>query len=181
MKLPNFLQDPDLNELRRRMGATELGSFRLSSNPRHFTVPELEDLIASGIDLHHWEELRPLTDGTLCYKDRRVLLHARDVALTVKGRARKLELPHFHLAHCPIVRRLRGADMTAQHTVSAREDGLFQVNVLRGAEAQTSLEALPVCTDCLDEIASPRAPEAFTIKHFFTRYHRALAADTPSI
>jgi hypothetical protein len=180
MKLPNFLEDADLNELRRRMGAKELGSFRLSTNARRFTVPELEDLIASGIDLRHWEEVRPLTDGTLCYKDRRVLLHRRDVALSVKGRARKFELPPFHPAHCSIVRRLRSADMTTQHAVSAREDGLFQVNVLLGEESQTSLEALAVCTECLDEIASLPALEGFTIKRFFTRYHRALAADTPS-
>jgi hypothetical protein len=181
MKLPNFLQDADLNELRRRMGAKELGSFHLSPNARRFTVAELEDLISSGIDLRSWEELRPLTDGTLCYKDRRVLLHPREVALAVKGRSRKLELPPFHLAHCPIVRRLRSTDMTDQHAVSAREDGLFQVNVLLGEEAQTSLEALPVCGDCLDEIASLRALEGFTIKRFFTQYHRALSADTPSL
>jgi hypothetical protein len=180
MKLPNFLKDPDLNELRRRMGAQELGSFRLAVNQRRFTIAELEDLIASGIDLKFWEELRPLTDGTLCYKDRRVFLHRRDVVVAGKGRAPKLVLPPYHLSDCPTVRRLRAGDMTTQHAVSAREDGLFQVNILRGDEAQTALEPLPACTDCLDEIASPWRLEGFTIKRFFTQYHRALAADTPA-
>jgi hypothetical protein len=180
MKLPNFLKDPDLNELRRRMGAQELGAFRLSTNLRHFTIAELEDLIASGIDLKGWEELRPLTDGTLCYKDRRVFLHSRNVEVAVKGRKTRFVLPQYHPAHCPTVRRLRGGDMTTQFAVSAREDGLFQVNIPRGAETQTSLEALPVCTDCLDGVASLWRLEGFTIKRFFTQYHRALAADTPS-
>ena len=29
MRLPDFLKDPELNELRERMGATDLGTFRL--------------------------------------------------------------------------------------------------------------------------------------------------------
>lgn len=191
MKLPNFLNDPELNELRASMGATELGMFRLSVNPYRITMAELEALIADSIDLRGWEELKALPDRTLAYKDRRVILHRRDVPVLGPGRARDHELPHFHLASCPIVRRLRDADMNARHAVSAREDGLFAVNLTRGPDIRPSLEALPVCEDCLGELAfdlcSPHSAASerrgalagFSVPRFFEKFPRALSLDPP--
>ena len=198
MKLPDFLKDPDLNELRRRMGAEELGAFRLSVNPYRFTMAELERLIDSGIDLNSFDELRPLPDRTLAYKDRRVLLYRRDVPVLGPKRALKTELPHFHLSNCGIVRRLRAAEAASRHAVSAREDGSFQINLVRGPDVRPSLEQLPVCEDCLAELrldgysssgpatgsgsgsgaARVRALEGFTIRRFFETYTRALSADS---
>jgi hypothetical protein len=190
VKLPDFLKDPDLNELRRRMGASELGAFRLSVNPYRFTMAELERLIDVGIDLVSLDEVRPLRDRTLSYKDRRVLLHRREVPVMHAGRAQRRELPHFHLSNCPIVRRLRASDASSRHAVSAREDGRFQVNLVRGPDVRPAFEELPVCEDCLAELefdgyssAAPhaarvRALEGFTIKRFFASYTRALSADS---
>ncbi len=190
MKLPDFLKDPELNELRRRMGAEELGTFRLSINPFRFTMAELERLIDSGIDVASLDEVRPLPDRTLSYKDRRVLLHRRDVPMLGPARATRADVPHVHLSNCPIVRRLRAAETPSQHAVSAREDGRFQVNLVRGPDMRASLEPLPVCEDCLAELqfegfassglgaARVRALEGFTIKRFFETYTRALSADS---
>ncbi|MGA2777829.1 MAG: hypothetical protein ABSF94_09730 [Steroidobacteraceae bacterium] len=189
MKLPDFLKDADLNELRQRMGASELGTFRLSVNPYRFTMAELERLIDAGIDVNSLEEVRPLRDRTLSYKDRRVLLYRRDVPMLGASRVLKVELPHFHLSNCPIVRRLRTADAASRHVVSAREDGQFQVNLLHGADSRPSLERLPVCEDCLAEVAFEgysrsdpsairvRALAGFTVTRFFEKYKRALSAD----
>src|ERR1039457_836726 len=134
MKLPDFLKDPDLNDLRARMGAVELGTFRLSVNPYRFTMAELELLIDAGIDVNGLGEGRPLPDHTLSYKDRRVLLYCRHVPGLGAGRALKTELPHFHLSNCPIVRRMRTAETISRHAVSAREDGQFQINLVRGPD-----------------------------------------------
>ncbi|HMD74175.1 MAG TPA: hypothetical protein VKG05_09970 [Steroidobacteraceae bacterium] len=198
MKLPDFLKDPDLNELRRRMGADELGAFRLSANPYRFTMAELERLIDAGIDLNSLDELRPLPDRTLAYKDRRVLLYRRDLPMLGLKRALKVELPHFHLSNCGIVRRLRAAESASRHAVSAREDGSFQINLVHGPDVRPSFEQLPVCEDCLAELdfdgysssgsgsgssagrgaARVRALEGFTIRRFFETYTRALSADS---
>ena len=196
MKLPDFLKDPDLNELRRRMGADDLGAFRLSVNPYRFTMAELERLIDSGIDLNSFDELRPLPDRTLAYKDRRVLLYRRDLPMLGLKRALKVELPHFHLSNCPLVRRLRAAATPSRHAVSAREDGRFQINLMFGTDVRPCLEQLPVCEDCLAELdfdgysssgtgtaagvgaARVRALQGFTIKRFFATYTRALSADS---
>jgi hypothetical protein len=190
MRLPDFLKDPALNELRARMGAAELGTFRLSVNPYRFTMAELEQLIDAGIDLQNMRAVRPLDDNTLAYKDRRVLLYRRDVPMIRSSRPQPDELPHFHLAYCPIVRRLRGSETASRHAVAAREDGVFEVNLLAGAEGRASLERLPVCEDCLEElhfdgyspdlpaVARKQALASFTVPRFYSIYHRALSLDT---
>ena len=146
MQLPNFLDDPALNDLRAQMGAKELGTFRLSVNPYRFTMRELEQLIVDGIDIRYMDEVRALPDGTLCYKNRRVLLYARDVPAEAVG---VQALPAFHFSNCTDVRGLREKGGFARHAVCAREDGRFQVNVVNGAEPQISQRQLPVCAAAL--------------------------------
>jgi hypothetical protein len=193
MKLPDFLKDPELNDLRERMGATDLGTFRLAVNPYRFTMKELEALIGEGIDLESLEQVRSLEDHTLGYKDRRVFLYRREVPVLAERRAPTLaELPHFHVANCANVRRLRASPTPARHAIAAREDGGFSVNLLCGTEVRTSLERLPVCADCLSELAFDgyseslpgelrvRAMAGFTVTRFFGRYRRALVADAKS-
>jgi hypothetical protein len=192
VKLPDFLKDPALNDLRERMGAASLGSFRLSVNPYRFTIPELESLLEAGIDIEDLGRVRALADRTLAYKDRRVLLYRRELPLPTSARPLPRELPHFHIANCPIVRRLRDSGAASRHVVAAREDGCFQVDLLQAGQSLPSLERLPVCEDCLDElafdgysVASPRdlrvrAAAGFTVTRFFTQYRRALVAgDVP--
>jgi hypothetical protein len=187
VKLPDFLKDPGLNDLRERMGASALGSFRLSVNPYRFTIPELESLLEAGIDVEELGRVRALADRTLAYKDRRVLLYRREIPLPGTAKPLPRELPHFHFSDCPIVRRLRESEATSRHVVAAREDGCFQVELLQAGQRHPSLERLPVCEDCLGELAFDgyssalprdarvRAVAGFTITRFFTQYRRALS------
>lgn len=189
MQLPNLLDDPQLNDLRARMGATELGAFRLSVNPYRFTMAELEELIFDGIDIRHLDEVRPLSDNTLYYKDRRVVLFQRDALVLPSVAAPAARLPHFHVSNCQTVRSMREGGSMARHAVTAREDGHFFVNLVPGAKAQRSLERLYICEACLGELAfddySPawpatarvRALEGFTVTRFFEKYRRALIED----
>jgi hypothetical protein len=191
MKLPNFLEDPDLNELRARMGATELGAYRLLVNPYRFSVPELEELIHAGIDIKYLDEVRPLADRTLAYKDRRVMLHLRDSPAAADALQWTAELPNFHIADCATVRAMRKQPTTPALAVSAREDGDFRVNLFHGADQRAEWERLPVCEACLEELpydnfsaAMPAAERSrfvreFTIRGFFERYRRSLSGDQP--
>jgi hypothetical protein len=64
--------------------------------------------------------------------------------------------------------------------------------LLCGTEVRTSLERLPVCADCLGELAFDgysasqpdelrvRALAGFTVTRFFGQYRRALVADAKS-
>ena len=177
MRLPNFLEDPDLNALRVQMGAAELGSFRLSVNAYRFTVRELEQLIVDGIDVKYLDEVRPLEDGTLSYKDRRVLLYTRDAPA------------HFHFSNCPTVRSMREPGGVGRHAVSAREDGNFKIDAVLGTQVQSMLRRLPVCEECLAELAFDNFSEdlgpidrvrtigGFTVTRFFEKYRRNLLPD----
>jgi hypothetical protein len=178
MQLPNFLDDPALNDLRTQMGARELGTFRLSVNAYRFTVRELEQLILEGIEIRYLDEVRALPDGTLCYKDRRVLLYTREAAagaLTTGTTA--APLPPYHFSNCATVRRLREQPGFARHTVSAREDGYFQIGLTGGSQPQESLQRLRACEECLQELAFDTRPEDFTIARFFERFRRNLVID----
>jgi hypothetical protein len=177
MRLPNFLDDPELNTLRAQMGGAELGSFRLSVNAYRFTVHELEQLVDGGIEVKYLDEVRPLEDKTLSYKDRRVLLYARDIP------------GHYHFSNCPAVRSMRAEGGFGRHAVSAREDGNFKVDLVMGSQIQSSLRRLPVCEACLSELKFDefsdnlpptervRALAGFTVTRFFEKYRRNLLPD----
>ncbi len=188
MKLPNFLEDADLNDLRARMGGAELGSYRLSVNPYRFTMGELEELLHAGIDIRYLGDVRALPDRTLAYKDRRVVVYLRDLPV---GRAfgSAMQSAVYHVAECPTLHGLRAVDAAAQFVVSAREDGVFETNLVEGGLQSVSFERLLVCEACLLELAfdgySPamtpaeriRTRHAFTVSTFFERYRRTLVAE----
>src|SRR3954463_3777323 len=102
MKLPDFTKFEPLNGLKGRMSIPRdvYGSFSLSIDRNHLTIAEL-DLLTSGegIDVS-FDELTILPDGTLAYKDSRVLLYIRDIHV-YGGRDGE---PRYHLSNCTTLR-----------------------------------------------------------------------------
>lgn len=176
MKLPNFLDDADLNQLRAQMQARDLGTFRLSVNPYRFTVGELERLIVDGIDVRYLDEVRALPDGTLCYKDRRVLLFTRDAAAAPDGATHAL--PPYHFSNCSTVRAMREQASFVRHAVSAREDGQFPVNLLQGSLVKRAMKHLSPCECCIHDLAFDAATQPFVVPLFFEKFHRSLATES---
>ncbi len=81
MKLPDFIKFEPLNFLRRQMGLgeNEFTPLTITVRPSELTSSELE-LLSSGEGIEvSFEDLTILHDGTLAYKDSRVLLYIRDV------------------------------------------------------------------------------------------------------
>jgi hypothetical protein len=78
MRLPDFTADPGLIALRRLMGADAPGSFSPSYRPDKLTLAELEQLATRGKDVSI-DDVVVLEDGTLSYKDSRVIVYIRDV------------------------------------------------------------------------------------------------------
>jgi hypothetical protein len=189
MKLPNFLLDAALNDLRERMGAAGLGIFRLIVNPYRFTIGELEDLILDGIHIRFLDEVRALPDGTLCYKDRRVALFARDAVDTGRMVEERHDSPRYHVANCRVVREARALDAAIADTVLAETGSAGLVSAYKVSAREDGDLGLSVCAECLGELAfdgyssalEPRERanllEGFTLTRFFERYRRALAAD----
>jgi hypothetical protein len=182
MQLPNFLKDPDLNALREQMGATELGSFRLAFNVYRFTISDLEQSLAGGIVIDDLSKVRTLDDKTLSYKDRRVLLHLRDVhALPTEFRGLPAPRPAFHVGNCAEVRRLRGLEVAPEVVLVTREDGEFKIRLIDGGSVTESHERLAVCGECLHDLGLPAADVVpFDIVGFFQAHARNVSDTEPS-
>lgn len=187
MKLPNFLADPQFEALRQQMGAATLGDFKPTVGSERLTIAELETLVTGGIELQSLDELRVLADGTLAYKDRRVLLYIRDVP-NYGRRGRDELLPKFHVSNCQKLRDMRAQRrFFSRYVVATRDDGKFQINLTQDrGEPRTSFEELRVCQYCLSEIryenfsynlaraTRAKIVSAFSVKRFFELWPVAL-------
>lgn len=190
MKLPDFLQSPALNQLRTRMGAVRLGELTLKSSPNRLTLAELESLVTGGIDVGSLDEVRVLSDGSLAYKDRRVLLYIRDVSVFGGRQTRQDRNPRYHVSNCSTLQEMRASNRIERYVVAARDDGQFQVNFIRErSSVESSIIALRICQNCLSQLgwqgfgyhlARPAREQivgAFTPRMFFEAYPRDLVFD----
>ncbi len=135
------------------------------------TLPPIElPLPTEGLDVEG-SEILTHSDGTLFYKDKRVIIHIRDAAH---------HLPRFHLANCITLLEMKAAGRFERYVVSDREDGYFHI---RMGSSLLQKKKLPVCQNCLDKLSwkgfsretmssSTRqvAVEKFSIKEFFIKY-----------
>jgi small-conductance mechanosensitive channel len=91
------------------------------------------DLLTSGegFDIP-FDQLTVLKDGTLAYKDSRVLLYIRDVHVS-GNRWRK---PKYHLANCKALKKMTEDGRIEGYTVAAEAKGLFKVNIISNGTAK---------------------------------------------
>lgn len=192
MRLPDFLQWEELNDLRRRMGHVPLGRLKLASDNDLLTEDELERLVHEGVDLQSLNELKVLADGTLSYKNARVLLYIRDVASYGGYRRNRDDLPRFHIANCTTLQEMRERNRFERYVVAARTDGIFRIARIDGQRRRESDERLRVCQNCLGRLAFDgfdnawdrarrvRAVKAFTTERFFSLYPRDILVHKPT-
>lgn len=189
MRLPSFLDFPEINALRNQMGAPLCASLRIARSARLSLDERLaRELETEGVDVAI-EDLEILPDSTLSYKGRRVLLYIRDVSYYTKDRG----LPKFHLSYCRTLESMHRQRRFERYVVATRSDGKFQVNVSDKltSSSKSSLEPLDVCQNCLAGISwhgfrpesdyaerSKRVRE-FEIAEFFRVYPRDLIASIP--
>jgi hypothetical protein len=189
MKLPDFYSFGPLNSLKERMGLPReaLGTLDVHIDAGRLTASELERLTSQdGLDIA-LDDLRVLDDGTLAYKDSRVLLYIRDV--NVMG-DREPE-PRYHLANCSTLRQMRERKRFNRYVVSTRLDGVFNLNISRGQSSTRRLVPLSVCQNCLEFLNFDgfriewardrriRAVRGFSLDGFFSKYPKSLHHEEP--
>jgi hypothetical protein len=151
MKLPDFELKAEFNELRRAMGAQQLGDLRLKQAQNLITEAELEALAGIGIDVQ-WDDVRVLDDGTLAYKDRRVVLYIRDVSLYGNKTIHDV-MPKFHIAQCRTLDDMQAKGRGQRYVVATRTTGDFSINVIRKGHAINQRDhRLSVCQNCLERL-----------------------------
>lgn len=188
MKLPDFTNDPKLNALRRSMGASAPGGFSPTYRPNALTQEELDQLAGGGIEVL-FDEITKLDDGTLGYKNRRVLVYIRDVPIYGSD----FTLPRFHIAFCRTLEEMRGAHRFERYVVATRDDGQFWIHkISNGRRRDGTWERLNVCQNCLNALnfdafsySLPRSRRhqivsEFEISRFFERYSKSLHLREPT-
>jgi hypothetical protein len=180
VKLPDFLNHAGMNDLRVKMRDAPLGNAIAREASHRLTEAELEILITGGIDIKSLDDVRACQDGTLAFKDRRVVLYIRDIS---EFRGYRQTLPKFHVAECRTLQEMRRNQRFGKYVVAARMDGQFQINRI-GSATESKLERLAVCKNCLDKLqfngyrhdwAKSRCDavvETFTLSDFFRQYPR---------
>jgi hypothetical protein len=183
MKLPDFLEFKPFNDIRREMGAHELGEFSLNLNWEEISLEEVAILEKEGIDVDV-SDLKFLNDGTIAYKNRRVLLYIRDW----KIHGNYSSLPKFHISHCSTLEDMIRQGRFKRYVVSTRTDGIFNFNLIQSNENQVynREEKLDVCKNCLkylnyNDYSSDRykAFETFDLNEFFARFACSPIKTTP--
>jgi hypothetical protein len=191
MKLPDFFEFEPLNRLRGRMGIARdvYGSFSTSVDPGRLTRDEL-DLLTSGegIDVR-FEELTVLSDGTLAYKDSRVLLYIRDVHV-YGDRDRE---PRYHLSNCKTLQEMNAKRKFDRYVIATEVKGIFKLNIISNGNKRSERRKLPVCQNCLSSLrfdgfdlqkmartTRQRIVNDFTPDRFFDLYPRSLHVKKPS-
>jgi hypothetical protein len=152
------------------------------------TALELERLTSQdGLDIS-LDDLKVLEDGTLAYKDSRVLLYIRDVPIYGDRESE----PRYHLSNCSTLKEMRERKrFNSRYVVSTRTDGIFNLNIIKGTSAATKLTPLAVCQNCLGFLSfngfrmywgrpqRVRAVRSFSLDEFFQQYPRSLHTQTP--
>lgn len=186
MKLPDFRQFQPMNALRHRMGADKLGQFAPNIHVKTLSEVDLIKLRTGGIELESLDEIRVLDDGTLAYKDSRVLVYIRDISTYRAHKRLQEQLPKFHLSNCDTLRKMRQRNRFERYVISTRDDGQFEVRHIQEAgDPVTELLALNVCKNCLDELKfngyQRQTPlnirlqlfSEFKLEDYFTQYPRS--------
>ncbi|SFU45376.1 hypothetical protein SAMN05216339_102327 [Nitrosomonas eutropha] len=189
MKLPDFFEFKPLNFVKAKMGIPQdvYGDLTVSIDPARLTRQELEKLTSQdGLDIS-LDKLAILSDGTLAYKDSRVILYIRDVS--VMGE-REIQ-PKFHLANCRTLLQMRENNRFERYVVSIRTDGHFNLNIIQGKNISSGLYKLDVCQNCLNFLTFngfmmswPRQKRSevvreFKIDDFFEQYPKSLHSRLP--
>jgi 5-methylcytosine-specific restriction endonuclease McrA len=188
MKLPDFRKFDKLIRVKVAMGVppNQVGDIRAIEIRRAGpTQEEIGRLDGDGLEVEK-EDVVPLPDGTLSYKDRRVLLYIRDIAVYGGGNF----VPRFHISDCRTLQEMRRNQRFARFVIASRDDGLFQLHYIDSGRRKTV--RLDVCQNCLDHLSYKgfqqslseakrlAAVSDFSIPKFFEAYPKSLHRFTPT-
>jgi hypothetical protein len=191
MTLPDFIEFEPFNRLRRLMNAPLLNEFSSGYTINRLTQDDLERALEGieGITVDDISDIEVLSDGTLAYKERRVLLYIRDKS-SYGDRDPDQILPSFHVSNCRTLKRMRKEGRYERYVVSQRTDGTFRMNFLDGhSKAQSEICELKVCRYCLGFLSYKGYSHTdhkrhvihstFSLSEYFALYPKSLIAALP--
>ncbi len=192
MRLPDFLLDDGLIQLKAKMGIPEhvYGTGTGYVVPKGLSPEEKKALESgAGIEVDWEKDLGILINKTIIYKRaERVLIYIRDV----HAMGDKATEPKYHLTSCTVIERMRREGRFARYVVAQEPNGEFEIHVWRDNRLSRQKRRLSVCKVCLEEIAfgdfktrrTKQSRDAFvsqfTPDQFFAQYPKSPHTILPS-
>lgn len=185
-KLINFLENAEFNMLRFDMNASLIPSFA-SRKVNLIDEEFVRRLGKEGIDIDDFDQIKKESDGTLSYKNKRVLVYIRDI----KEYNEQQSLPKFHLGFCSTLETMTQANRFGRYVVYNGEDANFTVNFI-GPPTRSAVRKLDVCKNCLALLRwnnySAKASQQFKnsivrdfkLTDFFEKYPKDLLSIIPT-
>lgn len=184
MQLIDFSQFEPFNALRHKMRATLENNFSFDNGTTLLSESELSQLHTTGIKVTN-DELSFYDDGTITYKNQRVILHIRDVHQYREN----LNLPKFHISDCITLDTMWKKNRSERYVVSHNETGFFLLQIIIDSNIETKNTKLKVCQNCLKKlkwknfssknINKNDIVEKFSIKEFFKVYPKSIISYKP--
>jgi hypothetical protein len=153
MRLPDFKLDSGLNGLKSLMGIAveEYGDYQPTQITSGLTLDELKKLESGeGVEIE-LDDLTQLPDGTIGFKERRVLLYIRDKHI-YNNRSVEDNYPKYHFFNCKTLVYMMNNQRFHRYKVAAEMTGIFQINFFRDGQKSTSKVPLRPCAYCLREL-----------------------------
>jgi hypothetical protein len=180
MSLPEFLEFEPLNRLRRLMNASLPTEFSSGYVINHLTHDDLDRALEDieGVTVDDISDVHVLPDGTLAYRDRRVLLYIRDKRAFREHDPRE-KLPKFHVANCKMLEEMRENGRFERYVISTRTNGRFKMNFIYEFGTRGEIHELNVCKLCLAQLQykgyrdhrnDKRIYDTFALHEYFAAY-----------
>lgn len=180
MKLPDFTEFAPFNEMRKKVGTSELGYFELFDPNIHLTGSERSELQNHGV-LRPVQLLKVLPDRTLAQKNSRVIAYIPNENWY---RVRR-EYPTYHVAFCEQLDALRLQQDAVELLVTTRvAEDYDLIKIRAGGEVAVQAHGFVVCKHCLQRLRyknydefrnrrraySQKVLSEFSLKEFFSLY-----------
>lgn len=189
MKLPDFYHFIPFHHIKEKMGIPKdtYGTLEKTLKIESLTEAELEKLTSKdGLEIS-LNDLVVHDDGTLLYKNTRVILYIRDIPAYGAQKTN----PKYHLANCRTLKDMREQKRFERYVVSTRTNGEFNVNIIRSSHVQNETMQLLVCQNCLTHLEFNKFSmnwakntrlefvKNFNLDSFFEKYPVSLHAQKP--
>jgi hypothetical protein len=179
MTLPNFILDPGLRSLKRMMGIPDdaLGVLDKEVDINILTASEWAELEDQGKEVA-LADIRFLPDGTLGYKNSRILLYIFQPSQNPRW---GVTLPKYHVLKCQKIEEMWGNNRKDRYVVATKSSGEFTLRFGNDGQWREETHRLDVCRYCLGVLdhksysAQPKNVRNqivadFTPQDFFSQY-----------
>lgn len=168
------------------MGAELVQEFKFDSGISLLDDDFISRLDGDGLEISSLDEVDFREDKTIAYKDQRVLIYIRDVSPYKE----EIKLPKFHISTCDTLVAMWKIKRAERYVLHRRENGIFQVNIIKSGTTDVRQEKLDVCRNCLtnldwnnyykDRESRNRIVEEFSIAKFFETFPKSLLSLKPT-